>query len=88
MNVANRDITELKIFGKDWPTKDGTPIRDYIHVMDLAESHLKILEYLIANEPILLKVNIGTGKGTSVLQLINTFPLLFICFRSCVSKIT
>ena len=64
---------ELNIFGNDWPTKDGTPIRDYIHVMDLAESHIKILEYLTANKSTFFTLNIGTGLGTSVLNLIKTF---------------
>lgn len=64
---------ELKIFGKDWPTHDGTPIRDYIHVMDLAEAHLKILEYLKKKDTIFQEVNIGTGKGTSVLDLVKIY---------------
>ncbi len=64
---------ELNIFGKDWPTHDGTPVRDYIHVMDLAEAHLKILEYLTKNNPIYRNVNVGTGIGTSVLELIKVF---------------
>ena len=64
---------ELNIYGNDWPTKDGTPVRDYIHVMDLAESHIKILEYLFSNKSTFLTLNIGTGIGTSVLKLINTF---------------
>ena len=64
---------ELNIFGNDWPTHDGTPVRDYIHVMDLAEAHLKILEYLTKNNPIYRNVNIGTGIGTSVLDLIKIF---------------
>lgn len=69
--VGARDI--LNIFGNDWPTPDGTGIRDYIHVMDLAEAHHAALEYLLDNESILTNLNIGTGKGTSVLELINTF---------------
>lgn len=72
-NTALGIQKELKIFGKDWPTKDGTPIRDYIHVMDLAEAHLKILEYLINIDSVFLNINIGTGIGTSVLDLITTF---------------
>ncbi len=64
---------ELKIFGKDWPTRDGTPIRDFIHIMDLAEAHLKILECLISKKESNFYLNIGTGKGTSVLELIKTF---------------
>ena len=64
---------ELKIFGNDWPTEDGTPVRDFIHVMDLAESHIQVLEYLMRIESTYLNLNIGTGKGTSVLELVKTF---------------
>ncbi len=64
---------ELKIYGNDWPTEDGTAVRDYIHVMDLAESHTKILDYLIPNKSTFFTLNIGTGLGTSVLKLIRTF---------------
>jgi UDP-glucose 4-epimerase len=64
----------LKIFGKDYPTHDGTAIRDYIHVMDLADAHIKALEYLNNDStPQYDTFNIGTGKGTSVLQLIQDF---------------
>jgi len=66
----------FKIYGNDWPTKDGTPIRDYIHIMDLAEAHVKVLEYLFDNESLNIILNIGTGLGTSVLELINTFELV------------
>ena len=72
-NTALGVQEKFKIYGNDWPTPDGTPIRDYIHVMDLAEAHLKILEYLIINDSVCLNINIGTGKGTSVLELITTF---------------
>ena len=72
-NTAIGFQKELEIFGKDWPTNDGTPIRDYIHVMDLAESHIKVLEYLQSKTKSFLTINIGTGKGTSVLELINIF---------------
>ncbi len=71
--VAIGKIKEIKIYGSDWPTPDGTGIRDYIHVMDLAEGHLSALNYLIREKPQFLIVNLGTGKGTSVLELINTF---------------
>ena len=59
----------LKIFGNDYPTADGTCIRDYIHVEDLAAAHVKALEYL-ENGGATTVCNIGTGQGTSVLQLI------------------
>ena len=64
---------KLLIFGKDWPTKDGTCIRDFIHVMDLAEAHIATLDYINKNKPQILILNVGTGKGTSVLEVINTF---------------
>ena len=60
---------KLKIFGNDYPTADGTCIRDYIHVEDLAAAHVKALEYL-ENGGETTVCNIGTGQGTSVLQLI------------------
>ena len=72
--VAKGIQKELKIYGNDWPTNDGTTLRDYIHVMDLAEGHLSSLNYLFNNKtPNFLTVNLGTGKGTSVLELVETF---------------
>ena len=71
--VAIGKLTKIKIFGSDWPTPDGTGVRDYIHVTDLAEGHLLALDYLINNKPQLLTLNLGTGKGTSVLEFINIF---------------
>ena len=73
MNTACGTQKELKIFGHDWPTKDGTPVRDYIHVMDLAEAHIKVLENLFKSKSIFQNLNIGTGIGTSVLDLIKIF---------------
>ena len=64
---------KFKVFGNDWPTKDGTAIRDYIHVMDVADAHIKVLENLFLNESSFLKFNIGTGKGTSVMELLKIF---------------
>ena len=72
-NVAAGNLEELRIFGKNWPTIDGTGVRDYVHVMDLAEGHVKTLEFLINNGPQCLSMNLGTGIGTSVLQLLNIF---------------
>jgi UDP-glucose 4-epimerase len=66
---------ELSVFGHDYPTPDGTAIRDYIHVMDLAEAHIVALERLLQNKnksPFEV-FNIGTGKGNSVLEVIQTF---------------
>ena len=71
--VAIGKIKLLKIFGSDWPTVDGTGIRDYIHVMDLAEGHFAALDYLIKQKPQILTLNLGTGIGTSVLDLIKRF---------------
>ena len=71
--VAIGKIKEIKIFGSDWQTPDGTGVRDYIHVHDLAEGHLLTLEYLLKEKPQILTLNLGTGKGTSVLELIKTF---------------
>ena len=73
MEVALGNIESFKIYGNDWPTTDGTGIRDYIHVMDLANGHFYALEHLINNAPRILNLNLGTGIGTSVLELINTF---------------
>lgn len=62
----------LTIFGDDYPTPDGTGVRDYLHVMDLAEGHLRALEYL-ERQPGLLTVNLGTGKGNSVREVVAAF---------------
>ncbi len=72
-NTALGIQKELKIYGNDWPSKDGTPIRDYIHVMDVAEVHIKVLENLFQSESKYLKLNVGTGIGTSVLELVKIF---------------
>ncbi|MDH3347367.1 MAG: UDP-glucose 4-epimerase GalE [Desulfobulbaceae bacterium] len=61
----------LEIFGTDYPTEDGTAIRDYIHVSDLADAHIKSIEYLKAEQHSEI-INLGTGKGNSVKELINT----------------
>ena len=71
--VAIGKIDEIKIFGFDWPTRDGTCIRDYIHVMDLAEGHLLTLDHLLKEKSQFLILNLGTGKGTTVLELIRKF---------------
>ncbi len=73
MNVAKNKKNKLEIFGNNWETKDGTGVRDYIHVMDVAEGHIAALDYLTKNQPEFCNINIGTGKGTSVMELINTF---------------
>ena len=67
-------LGELSIFGNDYPTKDGTGVRDYIHVMDLAEGHVAALDALDHSLPgSVLTVNLGTGRGYSVLELVETF---------------
>jgi UDP-glucose 4-epimerase len=63
---------ELAVFGGDYPTPDGTCIRDFIHVPDLAEGHVAALKHL-EQQPGSLVVNLGTGKGTSVLEMIRAF---------------
>ena len=73
INTAKGIQKELMIYGNDWPTKDGTPIRDYIHVVDLAEAHVKVLENLFHNSSKYINLNIGTGIGTTVLDLVKTF---------------
>jgi len=60
------------VFGNDYPTPDGTGVRDYIHVMDLAEGHIKALEKL-AHQPGLVTYNLGTGRGYSVLEVLTAF---------------
>ncbi|GGE43607.1 UDP-glucose 4-epimerase GalE [Psychroflexus planctonicus] len=66
---------ELSVFGNDYPTKDGTCVRDYIHVMDLAEAHVVAVERLLNNnnKSDYEVFNLGTGKGYSVLEVIQTF---------------
>ena len=64
---------EFLIYGNDWPTNDGTCIRDFIHIMDLADAHIATLNYLEENNPQNITINIGTAKGTSVLSVIKTF---------------
>ncbi len=70
--VAIGKLKELSIYGDDYPTKDGTGVRDYIHVVDLALGHLKALEKLVTN-PGLVTYNLGTGVGYSVLEMIKAF---------------
>ena len=71
--VAVGKRPELLIFGDDWPTIDGTGVRDYIHVMDLAEGHAAALEVLLAGAPQLLTLNLGSGEGHSVFQVLKGF---------------
>jgi UDP-glucose 4-epimerase len=66
---------ELTVFGNDYNTPDGTCVRDYIHVVDLAKAHVKALDKLFAVKEDLFHdvINVGTGKGESVLDVIHTF---------------
>lgn len=70
--VAVGTLKSLPIFGNDYPTPDGTCIRDFIHVVDLAVGHLKALEKL-AEKPGVITCNLGTGKGHSVLEMVKAF---------------
>ena len=72
VQVAAGHRKSLSIFGGDYPTPDGSGVRDYIHVMDLAEGHLAALRYCQNNKG-LLTVNLGTGQGVSVIQMIEAF---------------
>jgi UDP-glucose 4-epimerase len=70
--VAVGQRPRLAVFGGDWPTVDGTGVRDYIHVMDLARAHADALDFL-AREGRGANINLGTGRGTSVLELVRAF---------------
>ncbi|MGH8397653.1 MAG: UDP-glucose 4-epimerase GalE [Gammaproteobacteria bacterium] len=70
--VAVGRRNELSIFGDDYPTLDGTAIRDYIHVVDLAEGHLRALQFLKGSSGF-SSINLGTGHGTSVLEMVRNF---------------
>jgi UDP-glucose 4-epimerase len=68
--VAKGILKELKVFGNNYPTIDGTGVRDYIHVLDLAEGHALAIEKAAPGVEV---YNLGTGKGTSVLELVKAF---------------
>ncbi|WP_430434333.1 UDP-glucose 4-epimerase GalE [Methyloversatilis sp.] len=70
--VAVGKLAELRVFGGDWPTPDGTGVRDYIHVLDLAQGHVRAIDYLTEHTG-LLTVNLGTGRGYSVLEVVRAF---------------
>ena len=72
VKVANKELPYLNIFGNDYDTPDGTGVRDYIHVVDLAKGHLNSLDFIMNNKGIDY-YNLGTGKGYSVLELVKTF---------------
>jgi UDP-glucose 4-epimerase len=70
--VASGKREKLSIFGNDYDTPDGTGVRDYIHVVDLAKGHVAACEYLADHQGAEI-INLGTGVGYSVLDLVNTF---------------
>lgn len=76
IKVIKKELPTLVVFGNDYSTPDGTPIRDYIHVVDVAKAHVKAYEYLINNKVTHERFNLGTGKGYSVLEIISTFDSL------------
>jgi UDP-arabinose 4-epimerase len=71
LQVAREKRKALEIFGDDYPTADGTAVRDYIHVVDLADAHVKALCYLLQEKPS-ITLNLGTGTGTSVKEVVET----------------
>ena len=73
VRVANGELKELSVFGNDYNTPDGTGVRDYIHVVDLAKGHVKALEKLDRKQNGLYIYNLGTGKGYSVLDMVKAF---------------
>ena len=72
VKVANKELKELSVFGNDYDTIDGTGVRDYIHVVDLAKGHIKALNWVLNNNGI-DAFNLGTGNGYSVLELVHAF---------------
>jgi UDP-glucose 4-epimerase len=77
--VASGQLKELAVFGNDYPTPDGTGVRDYIHVVDLARGHLAALGALDTREPGAWAVNLGTGRGYSVLEAVRAFEAASGC---------
>ncbi|MBP3200357.1 MAG: UDP-glucose 4-epimerase GalE [Lachnospiraceae bacterium] len=71
--VATNKLPYLNVYGNDYKTKDGTGVRDYIHVVDLAKGHVAALKCFKGNKNNLFIYNLGTGKGTSVLDLVNAY---------------
>ena len=70
--VANGTLEYLRVFGNDYPTPDGTGVRDYIHVCDLAEGHIGAVKYALEHKGV-EHVNLGTGKGYSVLDVLHAY---------------
>lgn len=85
IQVASGQRTELKVFGDDYPTHDGTGVRDYIHVMDLAEGHVAALNFLSQTTG-WYAINLGTGQGYTVLEMVQAFERAAghkIPYRNC-----
>ena len=72
VKVATHELECLSVFGNDYDTKDGTGVRDYIHVVDLAKGHIKAIEKVLKDTGV-DAYNLGTGNGYSVLEIVNTF---------------
>jgi UDP-glucose 4-epimerase len=72
--VAIGTLPKLNVYGNDYPTPDGTGVRDYIHILDLAEGHLSALNYL-ADHSGWIAINLGTGRGVSVLEMLKEYEL-------------
>jgi UDP-glucose 4-epimerase len=70
--VASGKREKLQVYGSDWPTPDGSGMRDYLHVVDLAQAHVAALDFLVREERS-LTVNLGTGRGNTVLELVRAF---------------
>jgi UDP-glucose 4-epimerase len=79
--TAAGEFAEVEVFGRDWPTPDGTGVRDYLHVEDLAEGHVMALAYL-ARHAGAMTFNLGLGRGYSVLEVISAFE------RACGRRLT
>ena len=77
LQVAMNKRKVLNIYGDDWNTIDGTGVRDYIHVLDLAEAHMSAIKMLLSSDPKIANINIGTGKATSVLQFLKSLKIFF-----------
>ena len=77
--VAIGELEILSVYGNDYSTKDGTGVRDYIHVVDLAKGHIKAMEKLEKEKSGLYIYNLGTGTGYSVLEIIENFQNSKLC---------
>ena len=71
--VAFGEIAYLNVYGNDWDTKDGSCLRDFVHIIDIARGHIDVFNYLIKNNEGFLILNLGSGKGFSILEVIDTF---------------